>query len=336
MNIKLIFFTIFLICFSFNASADQNFPQILKRQHVACGTDAEYSTLAYTKDNQFSGFDVDICRALASAFLGNAESFKIIPVTPSSIGQALNSGKIDIMLGNTSLSSSQELQQNVIPVDTLYFPRQIFASRTNKEAKSMKDFAGSRICVIHNSIDADILNDYNQKYALGFKILETPDLASAKANFYLNRCDLITSNEIFIKDITSELKSKSPAKVLPEEIAYLPVKAYSSARDPELNTALRWILNALKLAQSAEINSQTIQAFNSTKSKSLQNLLGINPKAWQSLGLYPDWAKDYISVYGNYQQILERNLGPSLDVNIDLQANDLIGRGGFLSYQPFL
>lgn len=336
MNLKLIFSTIFLISFSSIAHADPNFSHILHRQYVACGTNVEYPELSQRQEDQLQGFDVDICRAFAAAMFGDSSRFKMVPVKPNSIGAYLNSGKIDVMLGNTSLSAAQEYAMNVLPIDTLYFDRQIFASRTKQDASSMRDFSGANVCVLRNSASSALVKEYNQKYALGLRFLEMPDLLSGKEAFYLKRCELIGGSEIFIKSIISDLKSQSPATALPENIAYLPIKAYSAGDNPSLNIAFRWVLNALKLAQSADISSQNIDTFSSTKSPSLQNLLGLDQQAWSSLKLNPQWVKDYIKTYGNYHQILERNFGSLSKFGLDLQPNDLTDHGGFLHYQPFI
>ncbi len=337
MKLKLAFFAFAITIFAQSATAaDVGFINIERRQHVVCGIDREYRRLAYQEEKKWRGFDADICRAFAAAILDDAERFKLVPIQKSAIGKALNDGVIDVMLGHSSLSSSEEAKLYVIPVDTLYYDRQVFAARAKNDATSMRDFAGQKVCVLRNSPALTSLNDYNQKYALGFKILEMPSLASAKEAFYTSRCDLISGSEIFINEIVSSVKSANPAFVLPEDIAYLPIKAYTAGSSPTLNIASRWIINALRIASAAEITSQTADTFNATKNQSLRNLLGLSPQAWEKLNLYPNWAKDYISVYGNYQQILDRNIGENSTLKLDMKQNNLIENGGFLSSQPFL
>ena len=336
MNIKLIFFTIFFASMTCLAWGSDNFARIRDKQYVSCGINPDYPQLAYKDDDGLKGMDVEICKAFAAAILDDAEKIKLFNVPTSKIGQALNSGKIDIMLGHTLLTPSQEITQQVLLIDTIYFDRQIFAARTITQASSMRDFTEAKVCVLRNSPSAVFLKAYNLKYALGFKLLEMPDLEAAKQAFYLNRCDLISGSEIFITELVNNFRAKQPAEILPEDIAYLPIKAYSAGNNPELNTSFRWIINALKLAQAENINMQNIDTFTATKDPVLQNLLGINPNTWQILGLVPDWVKNYIKAYGNYQQILERNLGSSSKLNLDMKPNNLLEDGGFLTYQSFI
>jgi general L-amino acid transport system substrate-binding protein len=200
----------------------------------------------------------------------------------------------------------------------------------------MRDFVGMKVCVLGNSMYSSHLNEYNQKYALGLKILEMPTLTFVKEGFYLNRCDLISGDEIFIRTITKELKSENTTQILPEEIAFIPIKAYSAGNNPTLSTALRWIINGLKAAYASEISSHTIDTFSATKNQSIKNLLGFNNEVWKTLKINPNWVKSFIKEYGNYQQILEKNIGKTSPLGIDIKQNDLVEKNGFLTYVPFI
>lgn len=309
---------------------------IKARQYVVCGTSAEYTSLAYKQNDRLEGFDADLCRALATAIFDDSENFKLVTIKRKDIGKALNSGKIDIMLGHSSLSSTEESLLKVLPVDTLYYDKQIFVSRVQTEATAMTEFAKNKVCVLKNSNAATFVNEYNHKHALGFKLLEFPSLTSLKEGFYTNRCELASDSEIFINDFVQNIKTNQPTQILPEIITYIPIRAYTSGKAPQINIAFRWIINALKLAYSADITSQTIETNFATKSLSLQNLLGINKKAWNVLGLHSDWVITYINAIGNYKHILDKNIGINSRLKIENPQNELIENGGLLVVQPFI
>ena len=337
MKLKFLFLS-FVLIFLANTSLAKslNINAIKSRQLVACGTSSDYKSLAYKKNGRLEGFDADICRALASAIFDNSESFKLVYVNRNEIGKALISGKIDIMLGHTSLASTEEIYQNVIPVDTLYYDKQVFVARSETSATSMNEFAKNKVCVLRNSNASVFLNEYNNKHALGFNIIELPNLSALKETFYTNRCELASDSEIFINDFINVVSSEKPAQILPEIITYIPIKAYTSGNAPQLNSVFRQIINALKLASSADITSQNIDIHMATKSLSIQNLLGINQKPWLSMGLVPEWIKTFISTSGNYMQILDRNIGRSSKLKIDNPQNNLTEKGGFFITQPFI
>lgn len=337
MKLKFLFLSLIAIFFSNMASADElTLNDIKARQFIVCGTSPEYTSLAYKQDDRLYGFDADICRAFATAVFGDSESFKLVPIKRKDIGNALNSGKIDVMLGHSSLSSTEEALFNVLPVDTLYYDKQIFVSRVQTQASSMSDFAKNKVCVLKNSNVSTFVNEYNHKHALGFKILEFPTLDSLKESFYTNRCELASDSEIFINDFVRSIKTNQPTQILPEIITYIPVRAYTAGNAPQINVTFRWIINALKLAYSNGITSKNIDTYYATKSLSLQNLLGITPKAWNVLGVHPDWVKTYINNVGNYKQILDNNIGEKSRLKMNNPQNELIENNGLLVVQPFI
>ena len=337
MKLKFLFLSLCATFFYQTAFADEiSLSDIRARQYVVCGTSPDYSSLAYKQNDRLEGFDADICRAIASAIFGDSENFKLKPIKRKDIGKALNSGIIDIMLGHSSLSSTEEASFHVMPVDTLYYDKQIFISRNQTTATSMSEFAQSKICVLKNSNTATFVNEYNNKHALGFKLLEFPNLATLKEGFYTNRCELASDSEIFITDLVQNIKTDKPAKPLPEIITYIPIKAYTAGNASQVNTAIRWIINALKLAHSLEMTSQNIDTYTATKSLSTQNLLGIKTKAWNTLGLHADWVKNYINTVGNYKQILDKNFKNSPRLKIENAQNELFENGGLLMVQPFI
>ena len=329
-----LFFTLFITQEA--SAADVGNVLIQQRHHVVCGIDREYKTFAYQKDGSWRGFDADICRAIAAAVIGDAESFKLLAVTKENIGGALNSGKIDIMLAHQALSAKEEATQNILPVETLYFDKLIFASRKTTEAQSMHDFADAKVCVLRNSNELSRLKSYIEKHALSLKPLELPALSSLKEAFYLKRCDLISGSEIFIRSIIQNLKSEDTPEVLPEQLGLLPIKAYSSPLSPRLNTSFRWIINALKLAAAEDISIQNIDTFKSSRIQSVRNLLGLDSELWKKLGLTSNWLENYIRAYGNYNQLIERNLTINPTSETDFNPNNLLEKGGLIISVPFI
>ncbi len=336
MSLKFIFFIFGCIIFANSAAAQTNsaIQAIKDRGFVVCGISKEYPYLAYREEDVWQGFDADICRALSQAVFNNSELFKLVPVSKQNIGQTLNTGLIDIMLGHQVLSSSEELSQNITPVTTLYYDRQMFASRSKTKATSMRDFKDSKICVVSDSITKSSLIEYNQKNALNFKIMDVPSLFKLKETFFINRCELITADETFLKGVIKEIKTSEEIDILPEEIAYIPVKAYTAGNNNLLNITFQWIFNALRLAESYTINSHNIDSFSLSQSPNIQRLLGVDPRTWNKLNLHPDWAKQYIYTFGNYEQIFERTLGSNSKFKLDASLNRAVENGGI--YMPHL
>lgn len=337
MKFKFVFFSLFLFLQPLSAnSADYGYQAIMQRRNIICGVDAEYNYLAYKKEGRWIGFDADICRSFAQALLQDTESFKIVPVKSDKIGSSLNSGKIDVMLGHSTISPIEEALQGIVPLDSMYYDRLVFAARVAKEnAESMKEYAYSKVCVQDNSPAYEAALQYSSKFALGFSFIKFPQLAAVKEAFYLRRCELLAGDEVFVKSAVTDLHSKE-AKVLPEEMSVMNVKSYIAIGNTGIGAAFRSVLSALKNASSLGINLNNVDVFKSDNSPFVRNIFGITPKMWKKLKIAPDWFEKYIKSYGSYTDILNRNLGEDSPLNIDMRHNLPYNQGGLMISSPQL
>ncbi len=342
MKLKFFFISLFLCLINLPSpaqSADPGLKYIRNRGKVICGTDLSVKTFAYTdKENFRHGIDADICRMFALAIFGNSENFALKNIPADKINRALANNQIDIMLGNTSVAAQTEISSQISPIDVLYYDKQVFAVNHPKDnATSMEDYRGAKVCVLKNTPFEENLRGYNLRYGLEFKVLGFSSAQALREAFYLNRCDLITSSQIYLRGLaTAPMTKDSQIVVLPEEIAVQPIYAYADRGNTTLRIIGKWIINAPKLAEAMEISSKNIDSFIGIRDVSTANLLGVNGKLWIKFGLKPDWAKQYIKSYGNFGEIYERNLGKDSVLLIERDKNYLWDRGGLLTAQPFI
>ncbi len=338
MKLGIIFLSLMLFSAVPAQAEDAGLRFIQSRGYVICGTDLSSHTLAYKdKDGYWSGIDADICRNFAAAIFGNEDSFRLVNVPADRMATALSNNQADIILGNATLSARQEISSPAAAIDILYYDRQVFASRQKTDATSMEAFKGAKVCVLDKSIDMANLNEYNHKYALEFKMLAFPNMDAAKQAFYLNRCDLISGSEIYLRGLTQSLVSKNNnVTVLPETIAYRPIYAYSIKSNPTLRIIGKWIINAPKLAEQQGITSKNADAFIGVRDSSLKNLLGLDKSLWKAFGLQAEWVTPAIKRRGNFGEMYERNLGRESSLKIERNKNYLLDKGGLISAQPFI
>ncbi|MBQ7284846.1 MAG: transporter substrate-binding domain-containing protein [Alphaproteobacteria bacterium] len=335
------FFLVLLCCLvSFSATAaDAGLRYIKTRGKVICGTDTATKTFAFTdKEKIRRGIDADICRMFALAIFGDSENFALKNVPTNKIHQALANNKIDIMLGNTSISAQTEISTNISPIDVLYYDKQVFAINTpDVMPSSMEEFRGQKVCVLQNSPYEETLRAYNHRFGLELKILPFISATAVREAFYLNRCELVSGSQIYLRGLaTSPVAKNTKISILPEEISVLPIYAYIDYANPTLKTIAKWIINAPKLAEANEISSKNIDSVIGVRDSSVANLLGIDDKLWKKFELQPLWAKKYIKDYGNYGEIFERNIGKDSPLQIERDKNYLWDRGGMIVAQPFI
>lgn len=340
MKLKTLIWSSFLLFAATEAfAADAGLRYIGSRGLIRCGTDLSTRSYAYKDEEKvWRGIDADLCRVFSMAIFGNSGSFEMIDVQANEISKALSSNKIDIMFGNNAMNASYEINSKANAVDIIYYDKQVFLAKPlEEEATSMAAYKGSNVCAVKNSEDLNNIYEYNRKFEAEFKPLSFINAAKAKEAFFLNRCPLLTANEIYLKGLAQSVVTKDKSmEILPEIVAYRPIYAYVNKENITLRIVSKWILNALLLAEAQNITSKNVDVFIGLTDNSTRNLLGAEKKLWLDFGLKPDWVQKAVRELGNYGEIYERNLGKDSDNKIERDKNNLIENGGLMKYQPFI
>ena len=340
MKLKtLIWSSLLLLAATEAFAADAGLRYIGSRGLIRCGTDLSTRSYAYKDEEKvWRGIDADLCRVFSMAIFGNSGSFEMIAFEANEISKALSSNKIDIMFGNNAMNASYEINSKANAVDIIYYDKQVFLAKPlEEEATSMAAYKGSNVCAVKNSEDLNNIYEYNRKFEAEFKPLSFINAAKAKEAFFLNRCPLLTANEIYLKGLAQSVVTKDKSmEILPEIVAYRPIYAYVNKENITLRIVSKWILNALLLAEAQNITSKNVDVFIGLTDNSTRNLLGAEKKLWLDFGLKPDWVQKAVRELGNYGEIYERNLGKDSDNKIERDKNNLIENGGLMKYQPFI
>ena len=304
---------------------------------IRCGSNLSIS--AYSRknsDGQWEGIDPTLCSIFAMAVFGNPANYEMVHVTPEQADTALATQKIDVMLGNSYSTASSELAGHTLPAATLYHDRLVFLAKTEEQPKSMQDFANQNVCIVARSPDLQNFDQYVRTYGLDFHLLQFANFASAKASFMLNRCKLLVGYETVLVDMKNEFSGRKDIRLLPEKIDVSPVYALAAKDNGDLQAIIKWIVNALIMAEEYGINSKNAAIMTGDNNLSLRNLLGTNPEIWKKLGLQPDWLKKAVMRYGNYGEIYEKNLGQESPLKLQRGQSRLIKDGGVFKSQAFL
>lgn len=328
---------IFLAIHSARA-ADDGFRLINTRTKIRCGTDLMSKTFAYKDEaGYWKGIDADLCRAYAAAIVGNSANFEMVHVENAEAPRALSTNKVDVMFGSLVDTPGLEVTGKIYPVAVSYYDRFKFLARKIPEAVSMEAYQGATVCAVNNTQDLYDVENFNNKYSLGFKMLKFATFRQALEALMLKRCDLYAANEITLLGVmASSLGNSDSFEILPEVIAVRPVYAYVRKENVTLQNAGKWIMNALAWAEERDMNSRNVDIFVSTKDISDRNLLGITPYLWQKFSLHPDWVKKIVKELGNYGEIYERNLGDNSNLKLPRELSNPVSKGGQIKSQPFL
>lgn len=304
---------------------------------IRCGTNL--SVNAFTKKSEtgnYEGIDPTICSILSLAIFGTPDNYEMIHIEADKADKSIASGKIDVMLGNSYITASKEIDGYAVPAATIYHDRLVMLAKTDKKPNSMLDLQNENVCIVPSSPDFENFEEYLRKYDLNLHPIKFANFQSAKASLLINRCKLLVGDETSLSAIRDELKSRKDIFLLPEEIDSHPIYILVSKNNADLRAIIKWVINALVMAEENDITSKNIAIMTGENNLSLRNLLGSNPKIWKKLGLQPDWVKKAIKQYGNYGEIYEKNLGAQSQLKLPRGKSNLIKNGGTLKSQAFL
>ncbi len=339
MKLKLCSILTLLLLLATPAKADdQALAYIKSNGSIRCGTQANNHVLAYKdEDGNWQGFDVEVCKMLSTALFGRSDRIKMIPLDINQVANALSTNKADVMIGGLGYSASNEATSKASPVSVLYYSTQAFAAHPIKDANSMTAYKGSKVCLLKNDSNLNELKNYNQKHQLDLKFLTFDNMNKIKEAFFLKRCDLFTGDYFTVKNIVEHSPTgASKTKLLPEQIAQTPVYIYVLKDNKNLQNAIKWIINAPKLAEELNIDSKNVDIFVATKDIPTQNLLGTNPNLWKKFDLNPNWVQTYIKESGNYGEVFENTLGKNSQYKIPRGKNNLLKNNGYMMPDTFL
>lgn len=313
-----------------------NLQEIKQRGVLRCGTNLSVKSYAYYSDDTWHGIDADVCRAMALAILGDAEKINMVNVTQNDVISALDSKRIDVMMGGIQNAAKLEVERKVLSAGLIYYDYQKILAGENSE--DLKDYSGQKVCVLKDSSYYENLENYVVSQGLQFNYLAQNSMPMVKDSFLLNRCNLITGSGFYLHDLEKELNSriKRKVKVLPIKLSMMPVYALVQKNNIELQIALKWVINALFLAEQYGINSKNLSFYSQHNNSEIRNLMGDNPEMWQSLKVEPKWLPQAIKIVGNYGDIYERNLGKYSEYKLKRHESNLLKNGGVVYPLEFM
>jgi general L-amino acid transport system substrate-binding protein len=316
------------------ASAGAKLDAIKQRGQLSCGVNTGLAgfSLADSK-GRWGGLDVDICRAVAAAIIGDPEKIKFVPLNTQQRFTALQSGEIDILSRNTTWTLSRDTQLGLTFAGVTYYDGQGFMVPKKLGIKSAKELSGATVCVQPGTTTELNLADYFRANKLQFKPVVIENLQEVNAAFFAGRCDVLTTDAsglaaILAKDAPNQGKDHV---ILPEIISKEPLGPAVSQGDEQLADIVRWTINALLEAEEYGVNQSNVETTaKSTSNPNVARMLGKTPGMGKAIGLPEDWVVKAVKAVGNYGEIWDRNIKP---LNLPRGLNNLWNKGG-LMYAP--
>lgn len=307
---------------------------VKERGELLCGasTGLPGFSLPDEKGN-WTGIDVDTCRAVAAAVLGDSSKVKFIPLTAKERFTALQSGEIDMLSRNTTWTHTRDTSLGLNFTGVNYYDGQGFMVQKELGVTSALELDGASVCIQAGTTTELNLADYFTQNGMTFSpvVYDTSD--QTVQGFAAGRCDMLTSDQSQLYALRSKLDDPSAAVVLPEVISKEPLGPVVRQGDDQWFNVVKWTLFAQINAEELGVTSANAETMLKSENPSVQRLLGASGDAGAKLGLDAKWAYNAVSQVGNYGEMFDRNVGPDTPLQISRGLNALWSKGG-LQYAP--
>ncbi len=292
------------------------------------------------ESNNWTGLDVDFCKAVAAAVLGDATKVKYSPLSAKERFTALQSGAIDVLSRNSTWTMSRDTTLGLSFAGVTYYDGQGFMVPTKLGVKSAKELNGASVCTQTGTTTELNLADYFKSNKMEYKIVAFEKNEEVLKAYQEGRCDVFTTDQSGLYAEILKFPNAADHMVLPEIISKEPLGPVVRQGDAGWFNVVKWTYYATLTAEELGVTSANVDEMKTSENPEIQRLLSTKVKGadgveadndfGKGLGLGPDWAYNIVKQVGNYSEIFERNLA---QLKIARGKNALWNAGG-LQYAP--
>jgi general L-amino acid transport system substrate-binding protein len=317
-----------------SAASAQTLDAVKKRGALNCGSHTGLAGFGLPDaQGNWSGFDVEYCRAVAAAIFDDPTKVKFIPTTGKDRFTALQSGELDMLVRNATWTLSRDTSLGLNFTGVTYYDGQGFMVRKSLKVSSASELSDAAVCVGQGTTTELNLADYFRANKMKLKTVSfESDVAVVKA-YEAGRCDAFTTDASGLYAERMRMANQDEHMVLPEIISKEPLGPAVRHGDDQWFDIVKWVHYARLTAEELGITSANVDEALKSDSPDVKRLLGTEGNFGEYLGLTKDWAYRIIKHVGNYGESFERNLGQGSRLKIARGMNALWTRGG-LQYAP--
>jgi general L-amino acid transport system substrate-binding protein len=318
------------------AAASQTIDTIRKNGALVCGVSPGVAGFSMPDaQGNWTGFDVDMCRAVAAAILGDATKVKYVPLQAQQRFTALQSGEVDMLSNRATwtLVRDASLGINFLPI--VFYDGQSFMVPRKLGIKTGRELAGATICVQTGTTSELNLADFLRGNHLDAKTVVVEDRDGVEQAYFSGRCEAFSTDATSLA-ATRAGRAAAPGDhvILAERISKEPLAPAVRHGDDEFFDVAKWTIFALINAEEMGLSTTTVDAALASDDPEIKRILGVTPGMGKALGLDERWAYWAIKQVGNYGEIHGRNVGPGTPLNLERGLNALWSHGGLIYAPP--
>jgi general L-amino acid transport system substrate-binding protein len=312
---------------------------------LVCGVNDAVPGFGFVdEDGNFSGFDIDYCRVIAAAVLGDADAVEYVPLTAAQRFTALQSGEIDVLVRNTTWTATRDGAEGAAFPFITFYDGQGMMVRADSDIGSLDDMEGASVCVLSGTTtELNLASVFNAR-GLSYSPLSFEDNDTLREAFIAGQCDGWTSDKSQLAAVRSAYPDADGGPdalvILDETMSKEPLGPAVRDGDSDWFDAVRWAVIVTIQAEEFGITSDNIDSFLDSDDPEILRLLGQpdpdeGTVADPGIGLDTDFAVNVIRQVGNYGEIFDRNVGPDTPLGLARAENGLWTNGGLMYAPPY-
>ena len=300
--------------------------------YVSCGVSKGLAGFSSADSSgTWTGVDVDVCRAVAAATLGDAQKVKFVPLTAKERFTALQSGEIDMLSRNTTWTITRDASLGLNFAGVNYYDGQGFMVMESLGVSDAMELDGASVCIQAGTTTELNLADWAGANGISYDSVVVETSAQSLDGFLAGRCDVLTSDVSQLASLRAAMDNPADAVVLGNVISKEPLGPVVRQGDDEWFNIVKWTLIAMIQAEESGVTSENIDTV--TTNPTIERLAGRSSQTHEYLHLSPSWSYDIIKQVGNYGESFERNIGVNTPIGLSRGPNELWTKGGIL-YAP--
>ena len=323
--------------YSTTAVASPTTDAIKARGAVMCGANGSrpgFSSL--DSKGQWAGMDVDTCKAIAAAVLGDSSKVQFVKLTSQTRFTALQTGEVDVLTRHVTWTLSRDTKLALDFVAPTFYDGQGFMVNKKTGAKSIKDLGGATVCVLPGSTSEKVAEDVFKANGLTYTPVVIENKNELNTAFFGGRCDVHIQSTSGLSSASATV-APNPADyvILPGVYGKDPMGPVVRQDDPKWKDIVAWTVYAMMQAEESGVTSKNVDEMLSSKEPTIARLLGTKDNLGEDLGLDKDWAYRIIKQVGNYGEVFDRNVGEGSPLKLERGLNALWTQGGLMYAPPF-
>jgi general L-amino acid transport system substrate-binding protein len=257
------------------------------------------------EQNNWTGLDVDFCRAVAAAIFNDPKAVKFTPLSAKERFTALQSGEVDVLSRNTTWTMGRDTSLGLKFAGIMYYDGQGFMlnpaslkQKTGVEVKSARDLNGASVCTETGTTTELNLADFFRSNNMTYEVVAFEKNEDATKAYQEGRCDAYTTDQSGLYAQRLTLPDPSAHLVLPEIISKEPLGPVVRQGDDGWFNVVKWTYFALLDAEELGVTQANVDEQKSSTNPEIKRLLGAEGDFGKGIGLENDWVVRILRALG--------------------------------------